>query len=207
MPAVSPDVTPEPTPEAPVSNYFADAVFIGDSRTQGLMYWGGLTTNYITAKGMSILQIQSGEALYTDTHGLTSVYGALERIAYNKIYINIGVNDFYRNSATYGAVLRDVVSRIQQIRPNAVIYLMTLVPVNEQIGFNSGYTVTNATIQAFNNEIWNTAAEKGVFCIDVYSHFANGYGALNAADTWDGIHLTVQGNQKLGAFLKTQIFA
>lgn len=203
---MTPEPTPEPSPEVPVSNYFADAVFIGDSRTQGLMYYGGLTTNYITARGMSILQIQSGEALATDTQGYISVYGALGRTAYEKVYLSIGVNDFYRNSATYGAALRDVVSRIQQARPNAVIYLMTLAPVNEQIGFNSGYYVTNATIKAFNNEIWNTAAEKGVFCIDVYSYFANGYGALNAEDTWDGIHLTVQGNQKLAAFLKTQIY-
>lgn len=170
------------------------------------MYWGGLTTNYITAKGMSILQIQSGEAIYTDTQGVISVYGALERTAYNKIYISMGVNDFYRSASTYGAVLRDVVGRIQQIRPNAVIYLMTLAPVNEQIGNNSGYYVTNATITAFNNQIWNTASEKGVFCIDVYSHFVNGYGSLNAADTWDGIHLNIDANKRLGDFLKTQIY-
>lgn len=198
-----PDPTPTPAPEF---NYFADAVFIGDSRTQGLMYWGGLTTNYITAKGMSILQIQSGEALATDKQGFVSVYGALERTAYGKVYLSIGVNDFWRSPETYGSVLRDVVDHIRQIRPNASIYLMTLAPVNEPIGNNSGYSVRNATITAFNNEIKNTAAEKGVFCIDVYSHFVTQDGSLNAADTWDGIHLNIVANQRLAEFLKTQIF-
>lgn len=206
VPVVSPDVPPEPTPEVPAGNYFADAVFIGDSRTQGLMYWGGLTTNFVTAKGMNILQIKSGETLYTDTQGVTSVYGALERTAYNKIYLSIGVNDFYRSAATYGAAMRDIVDHIKQIRPNAIIYLMTLAPVNEQIGSNSGYYVTNATITALNNQIWNTATEKGVFCIDVYSYFANENGALNAADTWDGVHLNIDANKRLGDFLKTQIY-
>lgn len=205
-PDATPDVTPEPTPEVPDGNYFADAVFIGDSRTQGLMYWGGLTTNFITAKGMNILQIKSGETLHTDTQGVISVYGALERTAYNKIYLSIGVNDFYRSATTYGTALREIVDHFKQIRPTAIIYLMTLAPVNEQMAANANYWVTNATITAFNNQIWNTAAEKGVFCIDVYSHFVNGSGALNAADTWDGVHLNIEANKRLGDFLKTQIY-
>lgn len=203
---MTPEVTPEPTPTVPDGNYFADAVFVGDSRTQGLMYWGGLTTNYITAKGMNILQIKSGEALATDKQGVISVYDALERTAYNKIYLSIGVNDFYRSATTYGAALRDIVDHIKQIRPNALIYLMTLAPVDEQMAVNAGYSVKNSTITAFNTEIRNTATEKGVFCIDVYSHFANGSGALNKADTWDGVHLNIEANKRLGDFLKTQIY-
>lgn len=191
----------------PDSNYFADAVFIGDSRTEGLRLYGGMTTSFLSYTGQSIFHVQAGRVSATTTHGTTSVYAALENTEYAKIYISLGINDFSRGAASYGAALREVVDRIKQLRPNALIYLMTLAPVNEQMAVNAGYSVTNATITAFNAEIRNTATEKGTFCVDVYSHFANEYGSLNSGDCWDGIHLNILANRRLAEFLNTQIFA
>lgn len=168
--------------------------------------YGGLTTNFLSYTGQSIFHVQSGKTYATTTQGKTSIYGALGRQTYGKVYISLGVNDFSASAASYGAAYRDVVDRVKQLQPNAAIYLLTLAPINEPMAHNRGYTVTNATINAFNDQIKAIAAEKQTFCIDVHAYFVNAEGSLNADECWDGIHLDITANQKMAAFLKTQIF-
>ena len=202
-----PVVTPTPAPTlSPQDMYFTDAVFVGDSRTEGLRLYSGLTTNYLSYTGQSIFHVQAGKAYSTTTQGKTSVYAALEKTAYGKIYISLGVNDFSKSASSFGAAYREVVDRVKQLRPDAAIYLMTLAPVNEELAAGRGYSVKNATINAFNAEIKAIAAEKQVFCVDVHAHFVNAEGSLNKDECWDGIHLDIPANRKLAAFLKTQIY-
>ena len=207
-PTQKPAPTPTPTqaPLSPEDLYFADAVFIGDSRVEGLRLYSGLKTNFLSYTGQSISHVQGGGVYTTTTQGKTSVYTALEKTAYGKIYISLGVNDFSKSASSFGASYRAVVDRIKQIRPNAAIYLMTLAPVNEEMAAKRGYSVKNSTINAFNAEIKAIAAEKQVFCVDVHSQFVNAQGSLNADECWDGIHLDITANKKVAAFLKTQIY-
>lgn len=204
-PVVTP--TPAPTPTlSPQDLYFTDAVFIGDSRTEGLRLYSGLTTNYLSYTGQSIFHVQEGKTYSTSTQGKTSVYAALEKNSYGKIYISLGINDYYESASAYGAAYRAVVARIKQICPDSAIYLMTLAPVNEELAASRGYSVKNATINAFNAEIKAIAAEQQVFCVDVHAHFVNAEGSLNKDECWDGIHLDIPANRKLAAFLKSQIY-
>lgn len=81
--------------------YFNDAVFIGDSRTEGLMIYGKMPegTTFYAVKGLNVntaatAQIQDGEEQVTILEGL-------KRHAFKKVYVMLGVNELGWASGEY----------------------------------------------------------------------------------------------------------
>lgn len=220
-PMAEPSETPEPSPavepyvlgqpveesEAVDDDYFSDAVFLGDSRTEGLQLYSGLhAEDFFWSKGMTVFRVDDPEkrVIQVDGEKLTMME-ALSRKEYAKVYIMIGINELGYPASSYNKGLRAMVDRVKELQPNAIIYLQTLPPVNEEKARDSGLGsyINNENVSAFNDIVLRTAADKGVALLDVASIFRTESGCLAEDMAADGVHFYRAGYQIWAEYLKT----
>lgn len=213
------DPIPTPTPEPvkitgrmveglPVEEtWFADAVFLGDSRTDGLRLYSGIkSASFISYKGLSVFTIDEKECIDMGGGKLGTVLEALERQPYAKVYVMLGINELgYSNLEKFKTSYLDLVAQIKTIQPDADIYIQTVIPVNEQVGKTKGMSahITNDRVRKFNAIIEEVAAESDVALVDVAEPFWNEEGMLPAELCSDGVHLKRKGYQDWFAYLMT----
>lgn len=185
----------QPVPESdPVEDsYFEDAVFVGDSRTEGFMLYSGLTAgDSLTHTGLSIFDVQAGKQCIKVGKAVYTLPDALNRKQYGKIYLCLGVNELgYLDDNRFYEAFCELVDRIREDQPNAVLYLQTLIPLNEEVIAQTGGKdyLKNDHLRVYNSLIAQVAADKQVALLDVYSDFVDESGSLPAEASNDGVHL------------------
>lgn len=216
-PTPTPTPTPEPTPEAfdftqpaPASeavemDYFSDALFIGDSRTDGLRLYSGIKgADFYCYKGLTIFETESKKVIELDG-GKYTVVEALERgKQYKKIYISLGINELgYYNDDAFHNTFAAFLQKVKQFQPDAVIYLENLVPVNaEKCAANKQPScVNNDRVAAYNAIFPQLAEEEHVVLLDVADALTDENGILPADATVDGVHFTKTWYKNWLAFL------
>ena len=175
------------------NSYFADAAFIGDSRTEGLMLYSGIgEVDKYTSIGISIFKLESKKAITIDGVDYTLVE-ALAQKQYNKVYICLGVNElgYFNDQGFYDSYCK-VIDDIRASQPNAVIYIQNLIPLNEDtIAARGGSEyLTNEHLRVYNELTQQVAQEKQVVYLDLYSAFVGEDGQLPADASTDGVHLS-----------------
>lgn len=180
---------PVPQSEAVGDEYFKDAVFIGNSRTQGLRLYSGLKdTTWLCSVGLNV------ETVYTDRFSVNgkelSAVDALAELAPGKLYIMLGLNELGWKSADifiekYAAIIDAALAA----NPDCLVYVQSILPVSAAKDAG-GTWCNNANVNARNERLKELAEEKGVYYLDVASAFRGEDGCLPAGDTPDGIHLT-----------------
>lgn len=161
-------------------SYFDDALFIGDSRTVGLMEYGTLdNAEYFCDTGISAYQIN--EAL---VNGMT-FDEAIDAKQYGKIYIMLGINEVGNDFEYTLTAYRAIVEKIKVHQPDALIYVQANLHVSS---FAETGTINNERINYLNDSISSLADYKRVFYIDVNELYDDESGCLNAGYTEDGIH-------------------
>ena len=190
-----PEPVSQPAPEtAPVDDsWFDDAVFLGDSRTDGLRLYGGIPgADFIQHTGVTVFEIGTKECIRIDGQKYTMM-GALGLKQYGKVYVMLGVNELgYLDNNAFAEAYSQMVDDIRAIQPNAVIYLQNLVSVNPEKckANNQPYYVTNEQIAVYNGIIENIATEKHAVLVDVNAALVDESGILPREGTTDGVHFT-----------------
>jgi hypothetical protein len=218
-PDAVPDSTPTPTPAsydytAPVpesspveDGWFSDAVFIGDSRTDGLRLYSGIRdVDFLCYKGLTVFELMEDKAVIDGDGGKLSVFQALERKQYAKVYLMLGVNELgYNNDQGFADAYGAAVDRVRQLQPDAQIYLQSIVPVNQETCQATGQPsyITNEQIAVYNQIIETVAADRQVYYVDVSEALVDESGTLPADASADGIHFHREGYQTWYAYLKT----
>ena len=180
-----------PVPEAPKvdSTWFDGAVFIGDSRTEGLILNTGLN-NVIeyTHKGLMVDTVFTKPAVNIDGTKVT-VMDALKTTQFDKVYIMLGINetgwpykDVFINK--YGKVI----DAVKEINPGAQIYVQQILPVSKEVSGTHSY-IKNEKIAEYNALIQEMAAEKQVYFVAAAEAVAGEDGTLPEDAATDGIHL------------------
>lgn len=116
-----------------------------------------------------------------------------------KIFLIIGINDIGIGDAPDSVVtgINRIIDRIQVESPNTIIYLQSVLPLNESFGMFGGHTKHWAEIKPLNEKLEALAKNKQVEYIDLYSEFVKpGTDKLNPLYTNDGLHLTGKGYMK-----------
>lgn len=218
-PTPAPTPTPTPTPPpydytAPVpeaetveNDWFTDAVFIGDSRTDGLRLYSGIRdVDFLCYKGLTVFEVMNDKPVIESGDQKIGVLQALEQKEYAKIYLMLGVNELGYNydqgfADTYGAM----VDRLMELQPDADIYLQSLIPVNEETCAETGQPdyITNEQIAVYNGIIETIAAEKEVYYVNVKEAMVDENGVLPADASSDGIHFHKEGYKVWYEYLKT----
>ena len=113
-----------------------------------------------------------------------------------KVFLLIGINCLGRGKDQKSVVsgIDEIIDKIQAESPNTVIYLQSILPLNESFGMFEGHTKHWTEIKPVNKKLEELAKTKQVEYIDLYSEFVEpGTEKLNPKYTNDGLHLMGDG--------------
>lgn len=193
---------PLPASRPVSSGWFSDAVFIGDSRTEGLLSAGLFSAKpALTQMGLNVRDLRSGAPFFQGGDKAT-LRQMLAGSGCGKVYLMLGFNeaswmseeDFFQE---YSLLIDD----LRSILPQAQIYLQTLPPVT--VSRSASRVPGNALLSRQNTILASLAQTKRVYLVTVDACFTGSNGALPPDLSSDGLHLTVQGCAQWFQYLRT----
>lgn len=209
----SPTSEPTPTPapsQGPITPYkfgtyveestpvedswFETAAFLGDSRTEGLKAYSGLQYgDFFFSRGMNVFRVDDENYKVVSIDGKD--YTILEALAlkkYQSVYIMMGINELGYPLESYRSGLSKLLERVIEIQPNAVIYLQTLPPVNEESAKKNDLidSINNENVAAFNQVIVELSTKYKVALVDTGAAYRDENSSLPADLASDGVHFT-----------------
>ena len=198
---------PAPVGAAVDNGYFADAAFVGDSRTDGFLLYSGIGCgDNLTSNGLSIFKLAEKKALKRDGVSYT-LLEALELKQYGKVYLSLGVNELgYNDDEGFYKAYCDAIDRIRQSQPHAVIYIQGLIPINEEVIQSKGGAsyLKNDRLLVYNELMRQVAREKQVVFLDLHPEFVDpATGQLPPEASGDGVHLKSGPCKQWLEYLKT----
>lgn len=169
-------------------DYFDDALFVGDSRTVGIMEYGGLENAVFFAdSGMSVYGLEFKKISMPDM-GRVTFEQLLEQKKFGKIYVMLGLNELgYRFDATEQKY-KDTVAKIRELQEDAIIYLCANMHVTEEQS-NKDVIYNNTKVNQMNAMISGLADGETIFYIDVNELFDDETGSLSAQYSSDAFHV------------------
>lgn len=165
---------------APVADsHFDNALFIGDSLTNGLELFGTLkNASYFCATSATAAGTLASPALDAN----------LSTHFYDSVYLMLGINEMGTNPSVYAARMGQLIDLVRARQPRARIYLQTILPVVPEMTWSEKvFSVSN--VQAANTALRALAEEKNVTLVDTYYAFADTSGRMPDGVTRDGVHL------------------
>lgn len=182
----------QPVPESdPVDeSYFDDAVFIGNSRSEGIKLYSIIknATVYAT-RGLDVSNI-SKERFIGD--GKLTVMEALGKKQFGKVYIMLGLNELGWPSADkFANKYAEVIDQIRALQPNAQIYVQSIFPVSAKKSA-SDKIYNNSNVALFDQAVRAMCQEKQLYYVNVAEALVDETGALPEDAGKDGIHINKQ---------------
>lgn len=170
-------------------SYFDDALFIGDSRIEGLALYSGLdNAQFAYMEGLTTFGLMSEKIAANGTATLTDLLGSQ---TFKKIYIMLGINEAGYATDSYVSTYMDAISQIQALQPNAIIFMMGCMHVSSDYS-DTHDIVNNDNIDEKNGAIAAYADGIKLFYLDMNTVVDDGKGGLIKDYTWDDIHLQAQ---------------
>lgn len=176
--------------------YFEDALFIGDSITQGLNeYASGIkNTKYAAYRGIGPKNLFDGSTKDANGHDVT-YFDIFKAAAPKKIYIMLGTNSL-NSSITDDAFIKyygDLLDKLkQEMGEISVFYVQSILPVTAKISQDERYAPSR--IDQLNIRIANLAYGRGMAYIDLNSAMRDETGNLTESYAApEGIHLNGSG--------------
>ena len=180
-----------------------DALFIGDSRTVGLMEYAGIDgADYFCTVGMSVYNIHKNSVSVPNI-GKVTLTELLNGKKYGKIYIMLGINEVgYKFSSTVEKY-SELIEFIKDKQPNAVIFIQANLHVSKSRS-DSDKVVNNTAINGLNAELAKLADGKSLFYLDANILFDDEAGGLSADKSGDSTHLYAKYYREWGEWIIRQ---
>lgn len=196
---------PVPESEQVAKSYFDDAVFIGDSRTEGFMLSAGLSNaTFYSHKGITVNTVFTEPAIKMG-NSKVSIMDALAKTDFSKVYIMLGINETgWVYSSLFIEKYAEIVDEIKKINPDAVIYVQQILPVSQKVSEEHRY-IKNKRIRKYNTLLQEMAEEKEVYFVDVAKAVEDEKGVLPEDAAVDGIHLKKDYCKKWLEYLETHV--
>ncbi|MBR6119080.1 MAG: hypothetical protein IKH77_04740 [Clostridia bacterium] len=193
-----PTTTPVPTTTEPPGptmmtvddRYFDDALFLGDSRTDGLFLYStpGDCKHYpFPATSLTIFKCMDAED-EEHRYGYSSTRELLKGEKFGKIYLMFGINECGYDTAVFADKYREVVEEIRSLQPDALIYIQSICYVTQN--HEAKYPVfASSNIKEKNEAIKQLANDVDIFYLEVNDALNDGTDHLPSDYTGDGAHL------------------
>ena len=186
----------------PVELDMSNALFIGDSRTVGLMEYSGLESDFFASVGMSVYNVEDEEVSVPNV-GKVTLDQLLSNREYDTIYLMLGINelgyDMDQTVNVYGKLVED----ISKSQPNAKIMIQANLHVTQEKSRNHDY-ITNERIDEFNDKTAGLADGKNIFYLDANHKYDDEDGAMSPEVTSDGAHLYAKYYEQWGTWIKEE---
>ena len=220
-PQTEPPITKPPAAAAPDSfhpvrvpecetvddSFFADAVFIGDSRTVGLSLWSGLKSNYYSEVGLNVSSVQKRAYVPSGDSKLT-LAEALAQSRFTKVYLSFGINEIgWSSTKAFISTYTNLVNLVKEKLPDADIYVQAILPMSKKTAESDTYSPMggNDKIAEYNEALLDLCESEGLYFVDLCEVFADENGDLNATDSGDGIHLGSKSYHTWADYLRTHV--
>ncbi len=176
------------------NSYFRDALFIGDSRTVGLREYSTVSqADYYAATGLTVYKAL--ESRFVTLDGIDdklTIEEALNQRQYGKIYIMLGINELGTGTVdTYIDKYTQIVDRIRELQPEAVIFIQGIMKVTTEYSELSDY-IHNDDIDERNERLSLLADGQQVIYLDINPLLCDENGGLHEVYTSDGVHLKAE---------------
>lgn len=172
------------------ADWYENVLFIGESRTVGLRdYARSGNAEYFCAVGMSVFNIldkSCGDGKHFEKQTLESL---LKSKQYQKIFINLGINECGYPASTILAAYKELLELVQDTQSDAVVILQGVITVTEKYAGSKDHFKPN-NIHKLNQKIKGLADGQKVFFIDANPYFTDPKGFLYTDITGDGCHFT-----------------
>ena len=168
--------------------YFTNALFIGDSRTVGLMEYGNIeNADFFADTGMTAFDLEK-EKIYVQDIGKVGLDELLDSKKYEKIYLMLGINELGYRFEHIQEKYEGIVEKLRESQGDAVIYLCANLHVTrEQSQKDEIYN--NENIDRVNEMICKLADNENIFYIDVNELFDDDSGSLSTDYSSDAFHV------------------
>ncbi len=200
--------------EAHGSEFFNDAVFVGDSITVGLEYYvrnerkAGReclgTAQFLCAGSMSYTnsrgQVGAAHTIHPEYNGQeVLIEDGIKQCGAKKVFLMLGMNDFLAyNMDKVKSNIRDTIDKIKSVNPDVRIYIESVTPITNGKEHDN---FTNANIDSFNQILRGIAGEYGLRFVDINSQLKGSDGYLRPEYCGDngekgmGIHMSASGSK------------
>lgn len=194
--AASPDADAvDDTPAAPTitvttvdETYFDDALFLGDSHTDGFHDYAGLrNATYYTKNGITVKGATEKAFIELDGEKLT-LAEALDRQQFGKIYIMLGINELGGGTAeSWAEEYKTLLALVREKQPDALIYTQAIFHTTAKKSAETFFK--NSVIDERNAALAQLADNETIFYLDVNPVFDDDTGALRSDYSGDGVHV------------------
>ncbi len=210
--------TPESKPEEPASpfagavpksdwvdtKYFDDAVFLGDSLTNGIKVYDVMSnTTVISSTGISLENIFSKAVVKQEDGSYATMLEALGKTTPAKIYIMMGANSIGWDKETFLKYYARLLDAVAEQHPESILYVQSILPVTAKKEAEAP-VFSNARIDEYNLALLALTQQKGMQFLYVAEAFKDETGALpDEASPKDGIHFGRSYYMKWFDYLRT----
>lgn len=175
IPSPVPDLLPQPPevvdpvipdePEEPVSqfttvdaSYFDDALFLGDSHTDGFHDYAGLgNATYFTKNGLTVKDAVEKSFIELDGKKVT-LAEALGTRQFGKVYILLGINEIGAyTAADWAAQYKSLLDLVREKQPDAVIFIQSIFHTTQKKSDSSTSKTRSSTSATPPSRSWRTA--------------------------------------------------
>jgi hypothetical protein len=181
---------PPTEPAGPVTDsWFDDALFIGESRIQGMQVFSRLgTADYFCAASMTIYGVLDAK-LSDNTFTETTLEYLLSTRTYGKVFIHLGINEVPVGAEGIRKGILRIADRVRELQPDAVVVFLGCMSITETYANRYGFDMQ--TIHSLNELLRETAEEdpEHYRFVDTNSWAAGEDGYLRPELTGDGCHL------------------
>lgn len=167
------------------SDWFDDAVFIGDSHTEGFCDYAGVpNATYYFKRGLSVWTVMEKAV----AEGKQTIPQVLSQRRFGKIYLLLGINEIGSGTVeSFAAQYAAVVAQLRELQPDALIYIQAIFHTSQSKSSTSIYN--NERINERNAALARLADGVHVVFLDCNEVFDDETGALKAEYTGDGVHV------------------
>ena len=168
--------------------YFDDALFLGDSRTEGLRIYAPIeNTTYFSVQSLSVFNLNTTE-VHINGEGNYKFYDFLKTRKFKKVYIMLGINSAGGKIWDHLLNYASVIYKIREENPDCLIYLLANIHVGKEKN-KSEFPFNNNKLNELNDAISSIADNISIFYIDANVLFDDENGELNKNYTGDSIHI------------------
>ena len=190
------------------TSYFADAVFVGDSLTEGITTYKRdqfpKSTVFLWERGINPLSFLTG-TWQINGNAPSSPLDDLFNTNPKKIYFMLGINAITSGQED-DVILKyyeQILDQIKEKFPNAVIYVQSILPIGKEKTLENPESYSKDRIINLNKSLSVMANEKNLNYLNIYEKIADVNGYMQETLVTDGFHMTKEGYERWVDYLIT----
>lgn len=190
-------------------SYFDRTIFIGDSRTEGMLIYSGVPNiNGFSYKGLSVDKLNSDASIIIPGKSKKyTCYQAISMTKYDNYYCMFGVNELgWVSPDVFIEEFGDLIDHIISVNPDAVIYVESILPVTAKSSTESDI-YTQSRINEYNDMLLDLCkVKKCVIYLDIAASVIDDSGYLPGEASSDGVHCNADYCKRIIQYIRCNTF-